>query len=124
MAKELAGGVDVVLDYFWSESAKTVIVAIAKTVEDSRTVRFVHVGGASREENIELPGAALRSSAILLMGSGVKSVPLPKLLEAIQHVFEAAVSARLQIATRTVPLSEIEQVWNAPGKPRLVVIPG
>ncbi len=33
-----------------------------------------HDGGASREVNIELQGAALRSSAIQLMGSGIKGV--------------------------------------------------
>jgi NADPH:quinone reductase-like Zn-dependent oxidoreductase len=66
---EFAHGIDVVIDYLWGESAKTLIVAISKAVEDAKPVRFVHVGGASREENIELPGAALRSSAIQLMGS-------------------------------------------------------
>jgi hypothetical protein len=66
-----SGGIDVVIDYLWGASAKTIIVAIAKTVEDATRVRFVHVGGASREEEIALPGAALRSSAIQLMGSGV-----------------------------------------------------
>ena len=118
---EFAGGVDVVIDYLWGQSAKTVIVAIAKAVEDGRSVRFVHVGGASREENIELPGAALRSSAIQLMGSGVKSVPFPKLLESIRRVFEAVAPAKLQVATRTVSLSGIEGAWDAPGKPRVVV---
>jgi hypothetical protein len=78
------------------------------------------VGGASHEENIELPGAALRSSAIQLMGSGVKSVPLPTLLDAIRNVFDVVVPAKLQIATKTVPLSAIEGTWDAPGKPRIV----
>jgi len=113
-------GIDVVIDYLWGESARTVIVAIAKAVEDAKPVRFVHVGGASREENIELPGAALRSSAIQLMGSGVKSVPLPRLLDSIREVFAAAVPAKLQIVMRVVPLSAIEETWNAPGKPRMV----
>jgi len=118
---EFAHGIDVVIDYLWGESAKTIIVAIAKAVEDARPVRFVHVGGASREENIELPGAALRSSAIQLMGSGVKSVPFPKLLDSIRKVFEAVPPAKLRIATQTVPLSEVERTWeNAPGKPRVV----
>jgi NADPH:quinone reductase-like Zn-dependent oxidoreductase len=117
---EFAHGIDIVVDYLWGESAKTIIVAIAKAVENARPVRFVHVGVASREENIELPGAALRSSAIQLMGSGVKSVPFPKLLDAIRNVFDAAVPARLQIATKTVPLSAIEETWDAPGKPRIV----
>jgi NADPH:quinone reductase-like Zn-dependent oxidoreductase len=52
---EFAHGIDVVIDYLWGESARTIIVAVAKAVEDGGPVRFVHVGGASREENIELP---------------------------------------------------------------------
>lgn len=116
-----SGGINVVVDYLWGESAKTIIVAVAKTVEDAVPVRFVHVGGASREEEIALPGAALRSSAIQLMGSGVKSVPFPKLLGAIKSVFEAVGPAGLQIATQTEDLSEIEKAWQAPGKPRIVV---
>jgi NADPH:quinone reductase-like Zn-dependent oxidoreductase len=116
-----SGGINVVVDYLWGESAKAVIVAIAKTVEDATPVRFVHVGGASGEEEISLPGAALRSSAIQLMGSGVKSVPFPKLLGSIKSVFEAVGPARLQIATQTMYLSEIEEAWKAPSKPRIVI---
>jgi hypothetical protein len=111
----------VVIDYLWGESARTVIVAIAKAVEDAHPVRFVHVGGASRAESIELQGAALRSSAIQLMGSGVKSVPFAKLLEAIAKVFEIARPANLKIATKTLPLSAIEEAWKLPGKPRVVI---
>jgi len=118
---QFARGIDVVIDYLWGESARAAIVAIAKAAEDGRAVRFVHVGGASRKENIELPGAALRSSAIQLMGSGIKSVPFPKLLNSIRNVFDAVAPARLQIATKTVPLAEIGEAWDGPGKPRIVV---
>ncbi len=116
-----SGGINVVVDYLWGESAKTIIVAIAKTVEDATPVRFVQVGGASREEEIALPGAALRSSAIQLMGSGVKSVPFPKLIGSIKSVFKAVGPARLQIATQTMDLAEIEEAWKTPGKPRIVI---
>jgi NADPH:quinone reductase-like Zn-dependent oxidoreductase len=116
-----ASGINVIIDYLWGESAKTVIVAIAKAVDDGTPVRFVHVGGASGEENIELPGAALRSSAIQLMGSGVKSVGMSALLHAIRSVFDAVQPAGLKIATTVVPLSEVEKVWDkASGKPRVV----
>jgi NADPH:quinone reductase-like Zn-dependent oxidoreductase len=118
---ELAHGINVVVDYLWGESAKAIIVAIAKAVEDATPVRFVHVGAASGENTLELPGAALRSSAIQLMGSGLKSVPFPKLLDAIRNVFEAVGPARLQIATKTMPLSLIGEAWDAPAKPRIVV---
>ena len=118
---EFVRGIDVVIDYLWGQSARTVIVAIAKAVEDGHAVRFVHVGGASREENIELPGAALRSSAIELMGSGIKSVPFPKLLARFEMSSRPLPPAKLQIATRTVSLSDIADAWDAPGKPRVVV---
>ncbi len=120
LMREFAKGIDVVVDYLWGESARTIIAAIAKSVEDATPVRFVHVGGASGEENIDLPGAGLRSSAIVLMGSRAKSVRLSALLEAIKSVFEVTIPVRLQIATKTVPLSEVKDYWSAPGKPRVV----
>jgi NADPH:quinone reductase-like Zn-dependent oxidoreductase len=121
LKQAFARGINVIIDYLWGESAKTVIVAIAKTVEDATPVRFVHVGGASGEENIELPGAALRSSALVLMGSGVKSVRFPILLQAIKHVFELAQPADLEIATKVVPLAQVADVWEKDtGKPRVV----
>ena len=96
-------------------------MAIAKAVETGRPVRFVHVGGAAGEQSIDLPGAALRSSAIVLMGSGLKSVPFAKLLGAIGSVFEAVEPAGLKIATREVALAEVAEVWEqAEGRPRVV----
>jgi NADPH:quinone reductase-like Zn-dependent oxidoreductase len=118
---EFSRGIDIVIDYLWGESAKTIIVAVAKAVEDANPVRFVQVGGASREESIELASAALRSSSIQLMGCGVKGVPFAKLLDSVRNVFDAVVPAKLQIATKTVPLSAIQDTWeHAPGKPRVV----
>lgn len=121
LREQFANGVDVIIDYLWGESAKTIIIAIAKAVEDARPVRFVHVGASSGAENIDLPSAALRSSAITLMGSGVKSLSQSVLLDAIRNVFDVVAPANLQIETKAVPLSEIESIWtNAPGKPRVV----
>jgi hypothetical protein len=34
-------------------------------MDDATPVRFVHVGGTSGEENIELPGVALRKSILV-----------------------------------------------------------
>ena len=83
-------------------------------------VRFVHVGGASGED-VQLPGAALRSSAIVLMGSGINSIPLEALLSSVENVFQAVIPAHLQIKIKTVPLSDVEKTWNAePGKSRIV----
>jgi NADPH:quinone reductase-like Zn-dependent oxidoreductase len=118
---EFSRGIDVAIDYLWGESARTIIVAIARAVQDAHPVRFIQVGAASREEEVKIPSAALRSSAIQLMGSGVKSIPFPKLLDGIRYAFEAFLPAKLQIATKSVPLSAIEEAWGAPGRPRIVV---
>jgi NADPH:quinone reductase-like Zn-dependent oxidoreductase len=120
LMREFGKGIQVVVDYLWGQSARTIIAAIAKGVEDGAPIRFIHVGGASGEESIDLPGAGLRSSSIVLMGSGYKSVPLPALFEAVKSTFDAAIPARLRVATKVVALAEVEQHWNAPGKPRVV----
>ena len=114
-----ADGLDVVVDYLWGSSARTIIVAVAKGLEDAHPVRFVQVGEASREP-VELPAAALRSSAIQIMGSGLKSVPLRKLLEGIRQTFDLAAHGKLYLPTQVVALSTVTESWEAPGMPRLV----
>jgi NADPH:quinone reductase-like Zn-dependent oxidoreductase len=96
LGAEFGQGLDVVIDYLWGTSARTIIVAIAKSVEDAHPVRFIQVGEASREP-VELPAAALRSSAIQIMGSGLKSVAFPKLLDAIRHTFDLAAQGKLEL---------------------------
>jgi NADPH:quinone reductase-like Zn-dependent oxidoreductase len=120
LIEEFGKGIDVVVDYLWGDSARTIITAIAKGVEDAHPVRFVHVGGASGQDSIDLPGAALRSSAITMMGSGMKSVPPAALLSAVKNVFDVTLSAGLKIDTKTVPLAQVEDNWDAPGKPRII----
>jgi NADPH:quinone reductase-like Zn-dependent oxidoreductase len=125
LQQAFASGINIVIDYLWGQTAQAILSAIVKSVVDATPVRFVHVGAASGEDNIVLPGAALRSSAILLMGSGLKSVPMPVLLQSIRSVFEAVQPAGLAITTNVVPLSQVEQVWaKDTGKPRVVFTMG
>jgi NADPH:quinone reductase-like Zn-dependent oxidoreductase len=119
LINEFAQGIDVVIDYLWGTSARTILMAIAKAVEDAHPVRFIEVGEASREA-MELPGAALRSSAVQLMGSGLKSVPLPKLIEGVRNTFTLAAQSGLHLPTEAVSLSKVADTWNTPGKRRLV----
>jgi hypothetical protein len=61
---------------------------------------------------ISLPSAALRSSALQLMGSGIGSVPFERLLEATRSLLAAAPAAGFKITTRAVALREIEHAWS------------
>lgn len=115
-------GVDVVLDYLWGQSAEILIVAAAKAGEEAVPIRFVQIG-ASSGGNITLPSAALRSSALVLMGSGIGSIPFEGMVGAIHGVLQAVIPAKLKIKTELVPLADVEAAWDRDsGKSRIVFI--
>ncbi len=104
-------GVDVVLDYLWGPSMERLLIAAAKAGADGVPIRFIQIGAASAS-SISLPSPVLRSSAIQLMGSGIGSVPFNRLLKAIESVLQATIPAGFEIATTTVPLSEVTTAWS------------
>ncbi|EKS9912417.1 zinc-binding alcohol dehydrogenase family protein [Burkholderia multivorans] len=104
-------GVDVVLDYLWGDTARTLLVSAAKNMPAGRALRFVQIGSMGGGD-VSLPGAVLRAAAIELMGSGLGSVPLPRLIAVARGVFDAAARARLTLDTRVVPLSAVGAHWN------------
>ena len=121
--REFRAGVDVVLDYLWGRSAQTLIVAAAKAGPDGVPIRFVQIGAVSRD-SIELPAAALRSSALQLLGSGMGSIPLPRLKATLEGVLAAAPGASFEIATEAWPLADVTAAWRRPdGGARLVLRP-
>lgn len=116
-----AAGVDVVVDYLWGESAECLLAAAAKTAVEGVPVRFVQVGSSGGTE-ITLPAAVLRSSGLELMGSGIGSVPLAGLLDAIAGVFGAALDGGLSLPVRTMPLSAVAGAWQDDGRAGRVVL--
>jgi NADPH:quinone reductase-like Zn-dependent oxidoreductase len=111
LKKQFAAGVDVIIDYLWGKSAERILIAAAKAGAEAVPIRFVQIGSVSGP-NITLPSAALRSSAIELMGSGINSIPRQRFVEAIGAVLQAAIPGGFQIATKVVPLSEVERAWS------------
>ena len=104
-------GVDVVLDYLWGPSMERLLIAAAKAGADGVPIRCIQIGAASAP-SISLPSAVLRSSAIQLMGSGIGSVPFNRLLKAIESVLQASIPGGFEVATTTVPLSEVTTAWS------------
>ena len=119
---QFANGVDVIVDYLWGPSAERLIAAGAKAGKDAVPIRFVHVGSVSAPD-ITLPSAALRSSAIELMGSGIGSIRVDRLVKSIDDLMQAALPGQFEIATKTIPLSAIEETWSSAGNiPRAVFL--
>lgn len=108
--EQFAEGAVVVIDYLWGKSAERLLIAGAKAGADTVPIRFVQIGAVSGPD-ITLPSAVLRSSAIELMGSGLGSVPFDRFIRCIGALLQATVPAGLEIAAKSVPLSEVEQAW-------------
>jgi NADPH:quinone reductase-like Zn-dependent oxidoreductase len=108
---QFATGVDVVIDYLWGKSAETLLRAGAKAGADAVPIRFVQIGAVSGAD-ITLPSAILRSSAIELMGSGLGSVRGDRFIYCIGELLKATVPCGFKIATKAVPLREVESAWH------------
>jgi NADPH:quinone reductase-like Zn-dependent oxidoreductase len=110
---QFAAGVDVVLDYLWGASAEAVLGAAVRAAPATLPIRYVSIGSAGGAD-ITLPSAALRSSAIELLGSGLNSVPLPRLKDAIAQVFAAATEKAFELPIEAVALSRVAEAWGRP----------
>ncbi len=119
--EQFAQGVDVVIDYLWGRSAERLLIAGAKAGRDAVPIRFVQIGSVSGSD-ITLPSAILRSSAIELMGSGIGSISVDRLVLAIDGLLHAAVPGGFQVAAKPVPLSEVEQAWPLDDSARRTVL--
>jgi NADPH:quinone reductase-like Zn-dependent oxidoreductase len=123
LQRQFRAGVDVVLDYLWGPSAELILAAAAKVAPGGAPIRFIGIGSVSAP-TITLPSAVIRSTAIELMGSGIGSVPMPRVFHAIAQVLNAAVPAGFQIETKTVPLQEVAMYWAThEGRARTVFKP-
>jgi NADPH:quinone reductase-like Zn-dependent oxidoreductase len=109
---EFRSGINIVLDYLWGESARRTIIAAAKGGAAAVPIRFVNIGSMSGQ-SLTMPAAALRSSALEMMGSGIGSVPFERLLASIKSVFAAASRGGFRVASKEFPLSEVATAWTA-----------
>jgi len=122
--EHFSAGVDVVLDYLWGQSAERLLIAAAKAGRDATPMRFVQIGSISAS-TITLPSAVLRSSGVELMGSGIGSIPLNRIVQVIEELLHATVPGGFQIATKAVPLADVAQAWSMEdAQARTVFVPG
>jgi NADPH:quinone reductase-like Zn-dependent oxidoreductase len=108
-----SAGVSVVLDYLWGTPALRILEAIALRDHHSNQprIRFVQIGSIAGPE-LSLPAATLRSTGLELLGSGIGSVSREELIVVCGEFLNASLSAKLDVPTRSVPLTEVESTWN------------
>ncbi|MBN8788107.1 MAG: zinc-binding alcohol dehydrogenase family protein [Terrimonas sp.] len=122
-----ASPIDIVIDYLWGHSAELIFASLKGDGRFSHRTRFITVGGMAGD-TITLSSSVLRSTDIQLSGSGLgtwsKQEVKELITEILPEMFQLAVSGKLKMDTVSVPLKEIEKLWNAevPAGKRLVVI--
>jgi NADPH2:quinone reductase len=118
-------GFDVIVDYLWGAPTEALLAALGRNDLNaaSRRTRLVHVGGMAGP-SITLLGNILRSTDLVILGNGTGSMNPAQLADSFQRVLDGATRGELTVDTRTVPLAEVESVWNDDGRgTRTVLIP-
>jgi NADPH:quinone reductase-like Zn-dependent oxidoreductase len=119
--EEIAAGIDVVLDYLWGPASEAFLVAATGhgAGEAARRIRFVNIGSLGGT-SIDLPAAALRSSGVEMLGSGLGSVSNLALIRSIAALMQAIEPAQLKIDAQSLPLRDVQSAWTGDGGARIV----
>jgi NADPH:quinone reductase-like Zn-dependent oxidoreductase len=119
--EEIASGVDVVLDYLWGPPAEAFLAAATGHASGAaaRRIRFVNIGSLGGT-SIAVPAAALRSSGLEMLGSGLGSVSNLALIRSIAALMQAIEPARLRIEADAVPLRDVTDARQNDGSARIV----
>ncbi|MFB2554506.1 quinone oxidoreductase family protein [Herbiconiux liangxiaofengii] len=117
-----ASDADLVLDYVWGEPAATAMGAIVQQRADrGRPLTWVQIGSIAGAD-APIPSAALRSSALSIVGSGQGSVSTRDIVAELPALAEFVASGAVRVSARAVPLAEVAEAWApAPGAPERVV---
>ncbi|HUK68588.1 MAG TPA: hypothetical protein VLW50_07535 [Streptosporangiaceae bacterium] len=131
-AASLASALDgaapsLVLDFVWAAPAEAMFGALGRRGlgEDSADICYVQIGALAGPA-ASVPAALLRSRRIRISGSGAGSAPIAAIMAQLPVYMQLIADGRVEVATRTFPLSRITDAWTAAARsgPRVVVVPG
>ncbi|HEV2423284.1 MAG TPA: zinc-binding alcohol dehydrogenase family protein [Terriglobia bacterium] len=118
-------GFQVIIDYLWGRPTESFLAAITRPeLELANSEMRLVQAGESAGPTISLPAAALRSTALTILGTaGIPSHDL--LTAAFQQVMTRAAAGQIRVDTDQAPLADIEEAWTRPdtGGRRLVIVP-
>jgi NADPH:quinone reductase-like Zn-dependent oxidoreductase len=118
-----AADVDVVIDYVWGECAADGMLAMAAARAD-RTAPLTWIQlGSIAGQSAPIPSAALRSTRLQIVGSGIGSVPARDILAELPELAAAVAAGKIDVRARAVPLAQVAQVWSTETDDRIVFVP-
>jgi NADPH:quinone reductase-like Zn-dependent oxidoreductase len=121
---EVAGNVDVVIDYLWGQpTADAMRAIVTNRTDDERPLTWIEVGSIAGP-TADIPSAALRAARLQIVGSGQGSVPTRDILAELPALAEVITAGGLRIDARAVRLADVETAWKeTDASQRLVITP-
>jgi NADPH:quinone reductase-like Zn-dependent oxidoreductase len=118
-----SAGIHVIVDYVWGRPAEAAIAAITRIGLDHAAprVRFVQAGESSGS-TIALGASVLRSSGLIILGTGIGTVPWSRIFEAVPEVLSRVASGEVRVEVERVPLADVADAWGRAGDGRRVVL--
>jgi len=107
-----AGDVDVVVDYVWGEpTAKGMVDLITHRRDRGRELVWIQIGSMAGP-SAEILSAALRSTRLNIVGSGIGSVDGRDFRKEVPRIAKAVTEGAFDVRTQPVPLSDVATAWT------------
>ena len=107
-----AGNVDVVIDYVWGEpTARGMVDLITHRGDRGHELVWIQIGSMAGP-GAEILSAALRSTRLDIVGSGIGSVSGHDFRKEILQIAKAVTEGAFDVRTQTVPLSDVATAWT------------
>jgi NADPH:quinone reductase-like Zn-dependent oxidoreductase len=107
-----AGDVNVVIDYVWGEpTAKGMVDLVTHRRDRGKELVWVQIGSMAAP-GAEIPSAALRSTRLQIVGSGIGSVSGHDFRKEIPNIAKAVGEGAFDVRTQTIPLSDVATAWT------------
>jgi NADPH:quinone reductase-like Zn-dependent oxidoreductase len=123
---QVAGEVDVVLDYVWGPATGETMRALtmSRRTED-QPLSWVQIGTVGGPIG-HIAAPPLRSIPLQIVGSGLGSVSGPAMLAELPALLTQIANGAIDVDAKAVALSEVNHVWTQPesGPQRIVFVPG
>jgi NADPH:quinone reductase-like Zn-dependent oxidoreductase len=109
---DAAGDVDVVLDYVWGEpTGKGMVDLLTHRRDRGKELVWIQIGSMGGP-SAEIVSAALRSTRLEIVGSGIGSVDGSDFRKEVPKIAEAVTAGAFDVRTQTIPLSDVTAAWT------------
>jgi NADPH:quinone reductase-like Zn-dependent oxidoreductase len=122
---QVAGEVDVVLDYVWGPTTGETMRALTMSrLTEDQPLSWVQVGTAGGPIG-RITAPPLRSITLQIVGSGLGSVSGHAMLAELPALLTHIANGAIDVDAKAVALSKVNRVWTQPdaGRQRIVFVP-